>query len=712
MADVNIRIRLQKDRAQAELDRLQRSTRSTRQSFERLNISVRNSTSAFKVFAGNVAAIAFDRVARSAASFIGSTIQVTAELEKTATQFEVLTGSAQQADQAIRDLQQFAANTPFQFQDLARAEQRLLSFGFSLEQSQKLLTDLGDVSAASGADLSELALIFGQVSAAGKLTGERLLQLQERAIPIGPALAETLGVTEESIRDLVSQGQVSFADFERAFTSLNETGEFAFGGLEKRSQTLQGRISTLSDNFNLLQASVGERLAPALKAATTVLTQFIQRLQNSGAITNFVDALASRIPSAIQFAFSAFQFLVDGFFAIRGAINNVSVFIDAFIDGILNLAQATLKGIAAVKEFFGQDTSGLETQIETIRLTREEIENSAVATIEANNSLAASQKSLSDQVAQASEFVQKAYQDELAAAQEQADGTIEAQTRKKDTVVQLTQEELEARKAAAEEQKKILEQIELAEQDVAVAREARRLFESEQEQIFTDERLLALEDAFTREQEARIQAGINAAENEQQKQLLILQAQAQGEQAQLASLKKKQEAEAKLREQNRRIALQGTANLFGSLADATALGGQKLFKITQAFTLAETVVNSVLAVQRAAASAPFPFNIPAIAAETVRGAVNVAKIKSTAPRFQSGGVVPGSSVNGDQVLARVNSGEMILNDRQQSRLFELIDRGANMSQQPITTVVEIDGAEVARSVSTQVANGLELGEVF
>ena len=48
----------------------------------------------------------------------------------------------------------------------------------------------------------------------------------------------------------------------------------------------------------------------------------------------------------------------------------------------------------------------------------------------------------------------------------------------------------------------------------------------------------------------------------------------------------------------------------------------------------------------------------------------------TAPKFAQGGIVPGSSFSGDNVIARVNSGEMILNDRQQANLLNI----ANGSQ--------------------------------
>ena len=44
------------------------------------------------------------------------------------------------------------------------------------------------------------------------------------------------------------------------------------------------------------------------------------------------------------------------------------------------------------------------------------------------------------------------------------------------------------------------------------------------------------------------------------------------------------------------------------------------------------------------------------------------------PKFAEGGIVGGSSYYGDRILARLNSGEMVLNQKQQSRLLDSIER--------------------------------------
>ena len=62
----------------------------------------------------------------------------------------------------------------------------------------------------------------------------------------------------------------------------------------------------------------------------------------------------------------------------------------------------------------------------------------------------------------------------------------------------------------------------------------------------------------------------------------------------------------------------------------------------------------------------------------------VAQIKN-ATKFATGGIVGGSSYSGDNVYARLNSGEMVLNTRQQRNLFNLLDTGL-MPQKGVTNI--------------------------
>lgn len=109
---------------------------------------------------------------------------------------------------------------------------------------------------------------------------------------------------------------------------------------------------------------------------------------------------------------------------------------------------------------------------------------------------------------------------------------------------------------------------------------------------------------------------------------------------------------------------------------AQASGNQTVGFITETFSsIAQMIISlNSLAVANGVANAaalPFPANLAAIA--TVVS--TIAGIFSSLPKFADGGIIGGSSFFGDKMIARVNSGEMILNQSQQGRLFQMINSG-------------------------------------
>lgn len=61
------------------------------------------------------------------------------------------------------------------------------------------------------------------------------------------------------------------------------------------------------------------------------------------------------------------------------------------------------------------------------------------------------------------------------------------------------------------------------------------------------------------------------------------------------------------------------------------------------------------------------------------GLAAMATAISTIQSFNDGGIVNGSTTTGDNTLVRVNRGEMVLNNRQQARLFKMLDGGLSLN---------------------------------
>lgn len=108
-----------------------------------------------------------------------------------------------------------------------------------------------------------------------------------------------------------------------------------------------------------------------------------------------------------------------------------------------------------------------------------------------------------------------------------------------------------------------------------------------------------------------------------------------------------------------------TAAAEGIIADTTAAA---VTQTTASSNIAANTAEAASESGKSAAKLPFPANIIAIG-----GAIAAAiALFSMIPKFAKGGVIGGSKYSGDQNLARVNSGEMILNGSQQKNLWNAI----------------------------------------
>ena len=94
----------------------------------------------------------------------------------------------------------------------------------------------------------------------------------------------------------------------------------------------------------------------------------------------------------------------------------------------------------------------------------------------------------------------------------------------------------------------------------------------------------------------------------------------------------------------------------------------------------------------AAKTIPFPASLIAIGAAISAVLAAFAMI----PRFEKGGIVGGGSPKGDKILARLNSGEMILNKNQQGTLYGLLNSRSRNSH--ITGEFKVRGRDLMAAI--------------
>lgn len=129
--------------------------------------------------------------------------------------------------------------------------------------------------------------------------------------------------------------------------------------------------------------------------------------------------------------------------------------------------------------------------------------------------------------------------------------------------------------------------------------------------------------------------------------------------------------------------LENMSTILGSLGGLISQSSDNMgsWALSSAANIAQMIVQlQALATAQGVASAfsaPWPASLAAVATVLT----TVASIFGSLPQFAEGGIIGGSSYFGDRLLARVNSGEMILNQKQQRRLYDLTtsDGGTTVS---------------------------------
>ena len=96
----------------------------------------------------------------------------------------------------------------------------------------------------------------------------------------------------------------------------------------------------------------------------------------------------------------------------------------------------------------------------------------------------------------------------------------------------------------------------------------------------------------------------------------------------------------------------------------------------------------------------FPLNIIAMAATAAGLVASIANI----PKFANGGIFTGNNTIGDMNIARVNSGEMILNNRQQRNLFNLLNGNGSANSYNTNREVKlrIEGRDLVGVINNQI----------
>lgn len=266
-------------------------------------------------------------------------VKLASQMENTKIAFTTMLGSAEKAGAFIKDLQNFAAHTPFEFKGLTESASQMMAYGIAAKDVIPTLTAVGNAVAAVGGGQDKIARVttaLGQMYAKGTVQAEEMRQLTEAGIPAWELLAKTLNTDVAGAMTMVSKRQVDAANGVAGLVSgMNER----FGGMmEKQSKTVTGAFSNLMDGLEMAAISAGTKISQSLNLAGVLsglagqIDKVNQVIQKGGGIA---DVLKTLIPSELQ----------PAIVAVAGAL------MGAMVPGLVAMATAAVAAVAPLAPF-------------------------------------------------------------------------------------------------------------------------------------------------------------------------------------------------------------------------------------------------------------------------------------------------------------------------------------------------------------------------
>ena len=223
---------------------------------------------AASVTAGTLAAKAYETIGSALLSagkkVVEAGVSYNAQLEQYQTALTNMLGSASAAENALEQIKQDAARTPFDTAGLVKANELLISTGVDADSSRKVILALGDAVSATGGgneELSRMAQNLQQIKNAGKATAADIKQFAYAGIDVYGILADYTGKSTAEVQKMTVTYDVLTAALEKA---SDEGGRY-YNSMSTQSETLNGQMSTLTDNATQLAGLMTADLTDGIK---------------------------------------------------------------------------------------------------------------------------------------------------------------------------------------------------------------------------------------------------------------------------------------------------------------------------------------------------------------------------------------------------------------------------------------------------------------
>lgn len=216
--------------------------------------------------------------------FLNKVKDIRGQFQLMETNINTLLGSAEKGQAMMADLTEYAKVSPLDFQGTVGAAQMMLGFGIDQQKILPFMKALGDVSMGDAQRFQSLTLAFSQMSAAGKLMGQDLMQMVNAGFQPLDQLAKDTGKSIGQLKDEMSQGKISAEMVQQAFINATSEGGKFFNMSQAATATISGQMSMLGDATDLMFNDLGKKSEDAIIKVIEGATWMVENYEKVGGV--------------------------------------------------------------------------------------------------------------------------------------------------------------------------------------------------------------------------------------------------------------------------------------------------------------------------------------------------------------------------------------------------------------------------------------------
>ncbi len=217
--------------------------------------------------------------------FLHNIIEIGGQLEMQRLSIGAILQNQGQANELFNQIKGLATQSPFGVVQLDQMTKQLTAYGFQYHELFDMTKRLADISAATGTDVSRLALALGHVRSEAALSGYTLRQFSMGNVPLLQKLAEKLGKTTKQIREMVKGKEISYDDVVGVLKDLTDEGGMFHNMQEVISESVKAKFKNVKDAMDIMYGEMAEG-APgeALKEVANALMEVTKNWKDAATV--------------------------------------------------------------------------------------------------------------------------------------------------------------------------------------------------------------------------------------------------------------------------------------------------------------------------------------------------------------------------------------------------------------------------------------------